>query len=146
MSSDRHLIGAAAYLILLKDDQVLLSRRCNTSWMNGKYSLIAGHIEPDESVFDCVIREAFEEAGIHITKPDLIPATVLHRHSSDREYSDFFFVAHKWSGQPTIMEPEKCDDLRWFHLNKLPEEILPHVVEAIKNYQSKVAFSESGWN
>lgn len=113
--------------------------------MNGKYSLIAGHIDGNESIFDCMIREANEEAGIQIEKHDLIPATVLHRYSSDREYADFFFVAKKWIGEPTIKEPNKCDDLRWFSIDALPQAILPHIVEAINNYKTNTAFSESGW-
>lgn len=113
--------------------------------MDGKYSLVAGHLEENESVVDCMLREAYEEAGITIEGKGLMPATVLHRKSTDFEYMDFFFVAKKWTGEPTIKEPDKCDRLAWFPIGNLPKNTLPHVVEAIKNYQSKIPFSESGW-
>ena len=113
------------------------------SWMNGKYSLIAGHIDGNESVSQAIIREAQEEAGIKIKKSDLELATVIHRMSPDREYIDFFFVGKKWIGSPTIMEPEKCDDMSWFSLNDLPKNLLPYIGEAISNYQNKISFSES---
>jgi ADP-ribose pyrophosphatase YjhB (NUDIX family) len=146
MSNERFTLRAAVYLILLNEDKILLSRRYNTGWMDGKYSLIAGHIDGNESVDKAMIREALEEAGIKITKKDLKPATVLHRKSSDQEYMDFFFVTKQWTGKPTIKEPNKCDDMNWFPLNDLPNNLLPYILEAINNYQNKIPFSESGWN
>ena len=113
--------------------------------MDGKYSLIAGHLDGNEPVGDSMIREAYEEAGIKIKKEDLIPATVLHRNSGDQEYVDFFFVSEKWLGSPTIKEANKCDDMSWFPLDNLPDNVLPHVLEAVKNYQKRVPFSESEW-
>ncbi len=145
MTSIRFTLRAAVYLILLKDNQILLSRRFNTGWMDGRYSLIAGHLEENESVTNSMIREANEEAGIIIAKENLIPATVLHRKSPDQEYIDFFFIAKKWGGEPTIREPDKCDSLHWFPITNLPKNILPHIQEALNSYKNHVPFFESGW-
>ncbi len=146
MASEKFLIRAAVYLIPLKGKKVLLSRRFNTGWMDGKYSLVAGHIDGNEPVSKAMIREAKEEAGITIKREDLIPATVIHRIYPGQEYIDFFFVVKKWTGIPKIMEPNKCDDMSWFSLNKLPENLLPYIKEAINNYKNKTPFFESGWN
>src|SRR3989338_7570062 len=127
MSSERFTLRAAVYLILIKDQKILLSRRFNTAWMAGSYSLISGHLDGDESVSRAMIREAYEEAGIRIKNKDLKPVTVLHRFSPDQEYMDFFFVAKIWSGVPKIMEPNKCDDMSWFPLKQLPSNTLPHI-------------------
>ena len=145
MTSEKFLIRAAVYLILIKKDKILLSRRFNTGWMDGKYSLIAGHIDGKEPVSKAMIREAKEEAGIIINKKDLFPATVIHRYYPEQEYIDFFFVAKKWKGEPIIKEPNKCDDMSWFPLNKLPKNLLPYIKEALQNFKNKVAFFESGW-
>lgn len=141
----RFTLRVAVYLLLFKDGKVLLQRRFNTGWMDGKYSLIAGHIDGNEAIYTAMIREAFEEANIKVTKEDLFPATVFHRKSSDLEYVDFFFVAKNWEGEPTIMEKDKSDDLSWFPLDKLPETILPYIRDAINNYKNNIPFSESGW-
>lgn len=147
MSDERFTIRAAVYLILLKEDKILLARRYNTGWMDGKYSLIAGHVEDEESVFDTMIRESEEEAGITIVKENLLPVTVLHRKSvgEDFAYMDYFFVCRKWQGEPIIKEPHKCDEMKWFPLDDLPKDLLPYIVEAIKNYKNNVPFSEYGW-
>lgn len=146
MSSEKFLIRAAVYLILLKEDKILLARRFNTGWMDGKYSLVAGHIDGNESVTQAMIREAQEEAGIKIKKGDLKPATVIHRKYPGQEYIDFFFVSKKWTGSPTIMEPDKCDDMSWFLLDNLPEDLLSYIREAINNYHDRISFSETGWD
>jgi 8-oxo-dGTP diphosphatase len=145
MSDKRFTLRSAVYLFVIKNGRVLLSRRFNTGWMDGKYSLIAGHIDGGETVYDAMTREAYEEAGLKINKHDLEPATVLHRKSTDREYIDFFFVVRKWEGRPVIGEPDKCDRLKWFSLNKLPDNLLPYIKEALDNYKNKTPFSLSGW-
>lgn len=144
MQEEKFKLRSAVYLLPIKGEKVLLSRRFNTGWMDGKYSLIAGHIDGNETVFEAMIREAWEEAGIKIKEEDLIPATVIHR-KSDVEYIDFFFIVKKWQGNPTIKEPEKCDDLSWYSLNNLPDNLLPFINEAIKNFKNKTAFFVSGW-
>lgn len=129
----------------IKDGQILLLRRFNTGWMDGHFSLVAGHLDGNESVTQAMVREAREEALIEIVESDLIPATVIHRNSPDAEYVDFFFAATNWHGEPTIGEPDKCDLLAWYPIDNLPEKTLPYIKEAIANYQEKRAFSGSGW-
>ena len=105
MSDEKFTLRAAVYLILTKDGKTLLSRRFNTNWMDGKYSLIAGHLDGNEKVSDAMIREAMEEAGIKVEKEDLKPVKVLHRNSKEREYMDFFFIAEKMPSVPTHLCP-----------------------------------------
>lgn len=143
--SIKFTLRSAVYLILFKKNKILLLRRFNTGWMDGKYSLIAGHLDGSESVTNAMIREAYEETGIKITRENLIPATVIHRKTPDQEYIDFFFVARKWIGEPIICEPNKSDDLSWYSINKLPDNTLPYIKEAINNYHNLIPFSESGW-
>lgn len=145
MSGERFTLRAAVYLILIKDGKTLLCRRFNTGWMDGKYSLIAGHLDGKESVSKAMIRESEEEAGIKVALKDLVPIRVLHRVSSDSEYMDFFFLAEKWEGEPTIKEPNRCDDMSWYPLGRLPDNILPHVKEVLETYDKRLPFSESGW-
>lgn len=145
MSSERFKLKAAVYLMPMQEEKILLSRRFNTGWMDGQYSLIAGHLDGNEKASSAMIREAFEEAGIKIDDNDLIPVKVVHRHSADDEYVDFFFVTKKWIGEPKIMETDKCDDLSWFVISELPENILPHVRQVLESYGNNIPLIESGW-
>ena len=138
----------AAYLILLENEKILLLRRLNTGYEDGNYSLIAGHVEKGETFTDCIIREAEEEAGITLKRKDLQVAHVMHRnHGADynNQRLDVFFISTKWTGIIENKEVHKCDDLSWFDFHEIPNNIIPHVKQAIEFAFNGVSYSESGW-
>ncbi len=98
---------AAVYLIFVRDGKILMSRRANTGYQDGMYSLVAGHIDGNETLRTAAIREAKEEAGVEIKPENLELKIVMHR-LHDREYLDFFFAVKKWDGELKNMEPEIC--------------------------------------
>lgn len=136
---------AASYIVLFDGAKVLLSRRFNTGWMDGHYSLPAGHIDEHETASECIIREAKEEIGVEIGKEDLSFLAAMHR-KSDKIYIDFFFVAQKWQGEPKICETDKCDGLLWADLNDLPENIIPSVRVALDSLSTGDSYLEVGWD
>jgi 8-oxo-dGTP diphosphatase len=131
----------SVYLILVKDDKVLLLRRANTGYEDGKYSLPAGHADGDEPGREATAREALEEAGIKVKPQDLKFAHCMHRLQND-ERVDFFFTADKWEGEPKNMEPEKCDDLSWFPLDNLPDNIIPYIKQSLESQRDGIYYSE----
>ena len=110
------------------------------------YSLPAGHMDGNESVAEATAREAKEEIGITLNPKDLKVIQVIHRFSPSnkipREYIDFFLTATIWQGEIKNCEPEKCDEVCWYLLNKLPKNILPYVKNTLKNFERGVFFSE----
>jgi 8-oxo-dGTP diphosphatase len=142
--SDRFKVIVAVHLFLIKDNRILLTRRFNTGWSDGLYSVPAGHVEPGETVTQALIREAEEEVGIEIKSKDLEVAHVMHR-LSDSERVDFFLTAQAWTGEPEIKEPDKCDHLRWVSLTKLPKNTIPYIRFALNEIRSGRTYSELGW-
>jgi NAD+ diphosphatase len=54
-----------AIIVLVSDgERALLGRQA--SWPPGRYSTIAGFVEPGESLEDAVAREVFEETAVHV--------------------------------------------------------------------------------
>jgi 8-oxo-dGTP diphosphatase len=145
MATDRFKLLSAVHLFLVRDGQVLLSRRFNTGYEDGKYSVVAGHLNGDEEVKAAMIREAREEVGVEISPLDLQVVGVMHRKSND-ERIDFFLVTTSWSGEVTNREPGKCDQLAWFDLDELPENVIPYVRKALDNYRKGNWFDSFGWS
>lgn len=143
-NEDRYQLRCAVYTFLIQDNKLLLLRRKNTGWEDGKYGVPAGHLDAHETVTDAALRELFEEAGVTANKEDLEFVNTIHR-KSNYYYIDLFFLVKKWSGTPTLHEPEKSDDIQWFPLNKLPKNILEQVKRGFENYQKKILFSELGF-
>jgi ADP-ribose pyrophosphatase YjhB (NUDIX family) len=142
---ERFKLVPEAHLFLVRDARILLLRRCNTDYEDGKYSVIAGHMDGAETAREAICREAQEEAGSELTPDDLAFAQVVHR--ADRgERVSFFFNALRWRGEPRNMEPHKAGDLRWFPFAALPENMVPYVRAAIERWRSGVFYGESGWS
>jgi 8-oxo-dGTP diphosphatase len=132
------------HLLFLKDDSILLSRRFQTGYMDGHYSVPAGHLDGGETVTRAAVREALEETRLALSPQDISFACVLHRRE-DEERVDFFVRVAKWSGEPVNAEPHKCDDLRWFKLDHLPGNLIPYVRQGLRNSLQGIPFAEFGW-
>lgn len=127
-----------------------MSRRFNTGYEDGNYSLPAGHLDGGETFRQTMAREAKEEIGIDIAPDSLQVAHVMHRmvkfeDVGTRERLDVYIKAGAWDGEIKNMEPNKCDDLRWFPLDELPENTIPFVKYALECVQKNIFYSEFGF-
>jgi 8-oxo-dGTP diphosphatase len=148
MTKQRHKNIPASYLVLIQNNKILLLRRFNTGYEDGKYSMVAGHVDEGETFTQCIIREAKEEAGIILKLVDLKVAHIMHRNLGSDEYHervDVFFIAEKWEGEIINKEPHKCDKLSWFDLDELPDDVIPYIKQAIECINNKIIYSEYGW-
>ena len=132
------------HMFFQRENQILLIRRYQTGYMDGHYSVPAGHLDGGETVRLAAVREAREEVGVRIDPADITFAGVFHRLDGD-ERVDFFVRVLEWNGEPVNAEPEKCDDIRWVEFDRLPENTIPYVRRAIENYRAGVMFEEFGW-
>lgn len=141
---ERFRLIAEVHPILRRGDEILMSRRFNTGFEDGNYSVVAGHLDGGEEARAAMAREAREEAAIDIAPDDLEVVGVIHRRS-DSERISFFLTAARWSGEIVNAEPHKCDDLSWWRLDALPPNTVPYVRRAIENYRRGVVFDSFGW-
>lgn len=134
----------AVHLFFVREERILLLRRYNTGYEDGNYSVVAGHLDGGEEVWQAAAREAFEEAGVIIRREDVETVGVMHRLSND-ERVDFFVHVKAWEGELVNREPDKCDELAWFPLDQLPANTIPYVARAIVNYREGRWFDSFGW-
>ena len=146
MSKERNKTVPASYLLLRKGKEILLMRRKGSGYYDGWYSVPAGHVEAGELPMDALMREIKEELSIILDKDDIRLIHTMYRtkHDETGDRVDFFFAATKWAGEITNTEPHKCDDIRWFALDTLPENMMHHVKEAIENVGNGINYSELG--
>ena len=100
-------------IMLVHDgDRVLLGRQA--TWPPGRYSALAGFVEPGESLEEAVIREVREEAGVEIAAP---------AYSSSQPWPFptslmLGFHAAYVGGEPEVRDRE-LEDVRWFHRDEI---------------------------
>lgn len=140
---------SAIFPIILqeKDDtiQILLHRRKNTGYQDGKWDIAAsGHVDEGEMAKMTVVRECAEELEIDVKIKDLSFVHLSHRVSNTggRTYYDIYFVVNKYHGIPKVIEPDKCSELRWFKIDDLPNEIIDIRKIALDNYRNEIQYSE----
>ena len=128
---------------------MLLQLRQNTGYMDDHWAAAAaGHVERGETAYDAAHREAPRRSGV--ADLDLEFVTSMQRTRDDEpidERIDFFFTARSWTGEPPIVEPDKCADLRWCPLDALPDPVVPHelsVLEALRT-GTTAAYSTFGF-
>jgi NAD+ diphosphatase len=97
------------------DDRCLLGR--HPAWPPGRYSTLAGFVEPGESMEQAVRREVFEESGIRVgevsyfgSQPWPLPRSLM-----------VGFVARAESTEVSV-DGEEIEDARWFTRAQMKEE------------------------
>lgn len=145
MQKDRYKLVTLAGLFLRKDNEILLQKRCNNEYCSKLYAIPGGSVEAGESVLETIVREADEELGITLLEKDLKVVHTMHFKSKHGEFIHFFVEAHKWEGEPKIMEPNKCSEIKWFPIEELPENITAENKQGIELSNKGVSFSIRGW-
>jgi 8-oxo-dGTP diphosphatase len=133
--------AVAAYLLLIKKNEICLLLRKNTGYCDGMYSLIAGHVEENEFASAAMLREAKEEAGLDLALSQLQVAHVLHR-KSNRMNIEVFFLCTEWEGSVQNLEPHKCEHLQFFPIHDLPSNTIEYIVRVIQAVERGEFYSE----
>ena len=114
-------------IILNDKDEILLGRRIN-KYGAGTYCFPGGKLRKGETFEQCIIREVMEETGLIVKEEDIEIINIVN--TIKKEVNTHFLqigaLIKKYEGIPVIGEPHKCDDLRFFPLDNLPEIFEPN--------------------
>lgn len=133
-------------VILNDNNEVLLGYRKNTEWFPNTYGLIGGKIDDKESATQAMIREINEEIGVKVIDKDLNFSHGMHFLGDEgAPCVAFFFTIKNWQGDIHNAEKDKHDHLKWFSLDKLPDNIIPRHKKALNLINKGIAYSEDSW-
>jgi NAD+ diphosphatase len=107
-------ISPAAITAVIKGNKILLTH--NAAFRGNIHSLIAGFVEPGETIEECVHREIFEEVGLKVTnlkyfgsQPWPFPNSLM-----------IGFTAEYESGEITV-DGQEITEAGWYDASNLPE-------------------------
>lgn len=141
MQVGKDYIGIGVGILLFNDrNEVLLIHRSPTARNDqDKWSIPGGEVEFWETVISAIIRETAEEVNIRVA-----PGNIRHIGYIDNRIVDDkqhwlaeIFASHTWFGDIQNMEPEKCQAIAWFSIDKLPDNITFVAAKAVELYKSK---------
>jgi NAD+ diphosphatase len=107
-------ISPAVIVAVVRDNQILLARA--RRFPPGMYSVLAGFVEPGETLEECVVREVKEETGIGVknlryfaSQPWPFPHSLM-----------IAFTA-EWAAGEVTPDPAEIVDARWFTVETFPK-------------------------
>jgi 8-oxo-dGTP diphosphatase len=129
-------VTCEAYIV--RDGQLLLGKRGKKAFGAGDWALPGGHMEFSERADECVIRELKEETGMRVTPADveLIAVTDHVKHNPGTHIVHLSFKVNIGTQEPQLLEPDRCQEWRWFRLNDLPVPIMNSHADILKTIAS----------
>lgn len=106
-------ISPAVIVRVARDSRILLSRSAH--FPPGGYSVLAGFVEPGESLEETVSREVAEEVGIRLRN-------ILYFGSQPWPFPDSLMLGFTATHAAGELDPDRTEieDVRWFGLGELP--------------------------
>ncbi len=143
---ERYKLPTAVFIMLVRENQILLLKRATTGWMDGFFSIPAGSLDEGEEILKAAIREAKEEVGVDVEEGDVTLANVQHCKMDEDRWINFFFMTNKWEGEPKVCEPHKHSEVKWVEISDLPKDMIPYVQRGIADFMGKKVYGQFGWN
>lgn len=120
-------------VVLFKDEQILLGKRINAHGDN-TWSLPGGHVDAFESPQEAAIRELKEETGVIVCSVMPGPWVNVVFEKERKHYVTFFMCAKApIDANPQVLEPNKCAQWSWFHLDDLPSPLFLPIKQLLKD-------------
>ena len=132
MDKNKPLVGIG--IMILKEGKILLGKR-KGSHGEGEYAFPGGHLEYMESVEVCVLREIAEECGIEIENLRFQSLANVDNYDP-KHYIHIGMIADWKSGEPEVLEEDKCEGWDWYSLDSLPELIFETAKLQIDSYKT----------
>lgn len=119
--NDAALRHAVVDNLVLQGDQILLVKRAPQLMEGGKWGLVGGFVDRDETIRQAVAREVMEETGYEVTDITLFRIVdTPDRPGEDRQ--NIAFVHLCVAGAQTGKPDWESTEVRWFPLAALPDE------------------------
>ncbi|MFA7117940.1 MAG: NUDIX domain-containing protein [Sphaerochaetaceae bacterium] len=125
--------------VMIQNDQglVLLGLR-KGSHGSGEWSFPGGYLEIGETIFETAKRETKEETNLDINKFEVVSVAdeLRYLQSDGKHYLNIGVRGIYDSGEVIVMEPDKCEEWRWFDLNNLPANLFEGTSLTINNFKN----------
>jgi 8-oxo-dGTP diphosphatase len=136
-------VGTGVFILNDKNEILFLKRK--GSHGSDTWCLPGGHLEFGESFLENAIRETREETDLDVKSVEIIGTTNDFFKEEQKHYVTVFMKATAWHGESRIMEPERCAEMAWFDLNRLPSPLFISDVNFFKTNPACLCGSKKKW-
>ncbi len=125
-------------VMVTREGKVLLGKRKNAHGA-GEYAFPGGHLEHMEGFEECARREVAEETGIEIENVRFHLLANMTQYAP-KHYVHIGMMADWRSGEPRVLEPDKCEGWGWYDPDNLPGKLFAACEMALYAYKNNITF------
>jgi len=128
-------------------EEILLGKRKGETAASGQWNLPGGHVKMGERLGEAAGREVREELGeIKVDLSDKVIGVVQNNLPPDYlPHVVIVLEAKHLRGEPSLMEPDKCEEWSWFLTNQLPQNTFAEVKQILANRSSNRVRIGTNW-
>ncbi len=135
MKIGKDYIGVGVGAFILNDNNELLLQKRAVPAEKDHWCIPGGRLEMFETLENAVVREAKEETDLDIEVLKLMGVCDHIIKEEDAHWIATSYLCRIKNGEPKIMEPDKASDMKWFSLDKLPENLTITTKKALADYK-----------
>lgn len=145
MKPGRDYIGlGVGALVFDSAGKVFLAQRGpKASNERGTWEFPGGKVSFGETLSQAVAREFAEEYGMNIAVGELLGVNDHILLAEEEHWVSPTYLARHVSGEPRILEPEKCIAIGWFALSALPQPLSQVTRDDLAMYNEKFGLAET---
>lgn len=125
-------------LLILRNDDAKLAD--SDMRLEGTWTLPAGKIKTNETIFEAAKRKVFQEVGLEISDLEIVSIA-----DDINEYAHFVTIgmlAHEFKGEVSLGDTQEHVAYDYFSLDELPKNLCDPSKKIIDNYLQKRLYKE----
>jgi mutator protein MutT len=137
VEAGKDYIGVGVGAVILNDEGKLFMARRGKNVTNepGVWEFPGGKVEFGERLHDAARREIKEEFDIDIEVEELLDAVDHLLPEEGQHWVSPTFICRVKSGEPRIVEPDKCDEICWYAFDEIPGNVSQATKVNLEDYR-----------
>ncbi len=127
-------VGVGAVIVDAQGRLFMAQRGLQAKNERGLWEFPGGAVEFGETLSQALQREMQEEFGIEITVGELLDVADHILPTEKQHWVSVTFICRLISGEPHIIEPEKCSAMGWFYPSETPPQLSQISQENLNHY------------
>jgi len=132
-------VGVGAIIVDSQGRLFLARRGSEAKNERGLWEFPGGSVEFGETLAHAIQREIREEFGVEIEVGELLDVADHILPDESQHWVSPAYLCVIAAGEPTIREPGKCAEIRWFSLADLPDDLTRVTRLNLAHYRQRLA-------
>jgi 8-oxo-dGTP diphosphatase len=120
--------------VIFHQDKVLIVKRVSNDFLGGIYEIPGGHVDINETIYGCLIREVKEETGLNVNNILGYLGFFDYESKNKKLTRQFNFVVSVKNVNSVRLNPAEHEDYKWISVKEINNyNLTPPVKKVIQN-------------